>query len=197
MLGVLPNYFSSYNWNAVHLWPRQKFEVAFRSEIDPVTFAIIAGEAGVEQWFNRYPAFGSGPEGYGKRLATAYADDFTGTMIGDALLPSIFHQNPRYFYKGKGSFGSRAFYALSRTFVCRGDNSRSEFNYSRVLGDFVSGALSNLYYPEDERGASLVFTTGLVDLGANATANLVREFILPGLTSHVSNQAKKKSVHLF
>ncbi|MGH9607833.1 MAG: carboxypeptidase-like regulatory domain-containing protein [Terracidiphilus sp.] len=197
VLGVLPNYFTSYNWNAVHLWPKQKFQLAFRAEIDPITFVVIAGEAGVEQWFNRFPEYGSGLDGYGKRYAAAYTDQFVGTMIGDALLPSIFHQDPRYFYKGNGSFGSRALYAVSRTFVCRGDSQRSEFDYSRVLGDFASGGISNLYHPAADRGASLVFINGAIDLGANAATNLIREFILPDLTSHVSNRAKKSALHLF
>jgi hypothetical protein len=193
VLGFLPNYYSSYDWNAVHLWPKQKLKIGYRSELDPVTFVIIAGEAGLDQMSNRYAGYGSGIQGYAKRYGADYTTDFTGTMIGDVVLPSLFHQDPRYFLKGSGSFGSRTGYALSRTFIVRGDNKRPQFAYSRVLGDLAAGAIANTYYPADSRGVRLVFTSAAVDLGANAATNLIREFILPGLTSHVPKGIKAKS----
>ncbi len=193
VLGFLPNYYSSYDWNAEHLWPKQKFELGYRSEIDPVAFVIIGAEAGIEQGYDRFPGFGQGAQGYAKRYAAAYATDFTGTMISDFALPSLFHQDPRYFYKGTGSFGSRALYAVSRALICRGDNKKPEFDYSRILGDFAAGAISNYYYPPEDRGVSLVFTNGAIDIAANASTNLIREFVLPGLTSHMSRKVKIKN----
>ena len=193
VMGFLPNYYSSYDWNAEHLWPRQKFELAYRSEIDPVTLTIIGAEAGIEQGYDRFPGFGQGVKGYAKRYASAYATDFTGTMIADFALPSLLHQDPRYFYKGTGSFSSRALYAMSRTLICRGDNKKPEFDYSRVVGDFAAGAISNFYYPPSDRGVSLIFTNGAIDLAANASTNLIREFILPGLTTHMSSKVKVKN----
>jgi hypothetical protein len=59
-------------------------------------------------------------------------------------------------------------------------------NYSHILGDFTAAAISNLYYPESDRGASLILFNGLADIGADAAANLVREFVLKGITSHVT-----------
>ncbi len=193
VMGFLPNYFSSYDWNAVHLWPKQKFELGYRSEIDPVTVAIIAGEAGVDQYYDRFPGYGGGLQGYGKRFGADYATAFIGTMIGDAALPTLFHQDPRYFYKGTGSFSSRAGYALSRALIVRGDNKHWQFAYSRILGDLAAGAISNIYYPPSDRGTSLVFESAGIDLGANAATNVIREFILPGLTSHVPKGIKEKA----
>lgn len=198
VFGILPDYYSSYNWNAVHLWPKQKFKLAFRSEFDPVTFVIDGAVAGIEQGFDRFPGYGQGAEGYARRFGAAYADDFIGTLIGDAALPSLFHQDPRYFYKGKGGFISRAFYAVTRAVICRGDNGHAEPDYSRTLGDFAAGGISNLYYPADDRGAGLVLSNGLIDIGGNAATNLIREFILPGITAHASGESKEKSgIHLF
>jgi hypothetical protein len=193
VLGFLPNYYSSYDWNAVHLWPKQKLKLGYRSELDPVTFAIIAGEAGLDQMSNRFPGYGGGIQGYGKRYGADYATDFIGTMIGDVALPTLFHQDPRYFLKGSGSFGSRAGYALSRTFIVRGDDKRPQFAYSRILGDLSAGAIANTYYPASDRGTALVFESAGIDLAANASTNLIREFILPGLTSHVPKGIKQKS----
>ncbi len=108
ILGIVPNFYSSYIWNAAPMTPKQKFGLALRSSIDPVTFVVAAGTAGVEQWRNTFPGYGSGADGYFKRFGAAYADYTIYTMIADAALPSLFKQDPRYFYKGSGSTKSRA-----------------------------------------------------------------------------------------
>ncbi|MGA8528886.1 MAG: hypothetical protein WB622_04170 [Acidobacteriaceae bacterium] len=112
-------------------------------------------------------------------------NDFDSRMIGSALLPSLFHQDPRYFYKGTGTIRERVLYAIKSAFICRGDNGKPEFDFSHIGGDFAAGALSNLYYPEANEGASLIFTNGLIEIGGMAGTNLIREFVLRGITSHV------------
>jgi hypothetical protein len=168
---------------------KQKFQLSVRSIIDPVSFLSIAGLAGAEQYKGIFPAYGSGLEGYGKRYGAAFANHTSGTLLSRAVFPSIFHQDPRYFYKGKGSIASRALYAVSAAVMARGDNGRWQPNYSHVLGNFSAAAISNLYYPAADRGASLVLLNGLGDLGANAVSNLIREFVLKGITSHVPEGA--------
>jgi Carboxypeptidase regulatory-like domain len=188
--GVIPNFYSSYDWNAPPMLAKQKFQLSARSLIDPVSFLAVAGVAGAEQNRNVFPAYGSGIEGYGKRYGAALANHVTGNLFAKAIYPSIFHQDPRYFYKGTGSTSSRAYYAVSSAFITRGDSGRRMPNYSHILGGFTAAAISNLYYPESDRGASLVLFNGLADIGTDAVANLVREFVLKGITSHVtrSNQ---------
>jgi hypothetical protein len=183
--GVIPNFYSSYDWNAPPMQAKQKFQLGIRSIIDPVSFLSVAGVAGAEQYQNVFPAYGSGLEGYGKRYGAALANHATGTLLGRAVYPSIFHQDPRYFYKGKGSIGSRALYAISAAVIARGDDGQLKPNYSRVLGNFSAAAISNLYYPSADRGASLVVLNGLAGIGADAVANLIREFVLKRITSHV------------
>jgi hypothetical protein len=139
----------------------------------------------VEQYLNMYPSFGSGIEGYGKRYGAALANHVSATLFCRAVYPSIFHQDPRYFYKGKGSFGSRALYAMSAAVIARGDDGRWRPNYSNVLGNFSAAAISNLYYPSSDQGISLVVFNGLTDTAADAAANLIREFVLKGITTHV------------
>lgn len=138
MLGVLPNFYSAYDWNAPALNARQKFALAFRSEIDPVTFAGAAAVAGAEEYQKIYPAYGTGFSGFGKRFATQYANDFGSRMIGIAVFPSLFHQDPRYFCKGSGGTRSRVLYAIKSALICRGDNGKEEFDYSHILGDFAA-----------------------------------------------------------
>ena len=187
--GVIPNFYSSYDWNAPPMEAKQKFQLSLRSIIDPVSFLSVAGVAGAEQYKGIFPAYGGGIEGYGKRYGAAFANHVSGTLLGRAVFPSIFHQDPRYFYKGKGSIPSRMLYAISAAVVARGDNGRWQPNYSHVLGNFSAAAISNLYYPASDRGASLVVLNGLADIGANAVSNVIREFVLKRITSHVPNGA--------
>jgi len=184
VVGVIPNFYSSYDWNAPPMLAKQKMQLSIRSILDPVSFLSVAGIAGAEQYQNVFPAYGSGIEGYGKRYGAAFANHVSSTLLGRAVYPSIFHQDPRYFYKGKGTIESRALHAISAAVIARGDNGRWEPNYSRVLGDFTAAAISNLYYPASDRGGSLVLLNGLAGVGGDAVSNLIREFVLKRFTSH-------------
>jgi hypothetical protein len=187
--GVIPNFYSTYDWNAPPMEAKQKFQLSLRSIFDPVSFLTVAGLAGAEQYKNVFPAYGSGIEGYGKRYGAAFANHVSSSLLSRAVYPAILHQDPRYFYKGKGSVGSRALYAVSAAVITRGDDGQWKPNYSHVLGSFSAAAISNLYYPRADRGASLVLFNGLASTGADAVANLIREFVLKQITSHVPNAA--------
>jgi hypothetical protein len=192
VLAVFPNFYTSFDWNAPPMMAKQKFHLAMRSLFDPVSFLTVAGVAGAEQYENIFPAYGSGLAGYGKRYAAAFANHASSDFFGRAVYPAIFHEDPRYFYRGTGSISSRGFYAISAAFVARGDNGRWRPNYAGLLGNFTSGAISNLYYPSGDRGASLVLDNGLADTAANVFSNLIREFVLRGITSHVPQGANGK-----
>jgi hypothetical protein len=185
VLGILPNFYSSYIWDAAPLNAKQKFNLALHSITDPMEFVGTGVVAGAEQANNTFSGYGQGAQGYAKRYGAAYADDAIGKTIGSAILPSLFHQDPRYFYKGSGSVRSRMFYAISRAVVTRGDNGRQEPNYSRVLGSFAAGGIANLYYPAGDRGVGLTLGNALVGTAGNAIDNLIREFFLRRLTSKV------------
>jgi hypothetical protein len=187
--GVIPNFYSAYDWNAPPMLAKQKVQLSVRGLIDPVSFLAVAGIAGAEENRGIFPAYGSGIEGYGKRYGAAMANRVSGALLGRAVYPAIFHQDPRYFYKGKGSIKSRTLYAISAAVMTRSDSGRWEPNYSQVLGNFSAAALSNLYYPEADRGGSLVLLNGLSETGGNAVSNLIREFLLKPITSHVAKNA--------
>jgi hypothetical protein len=109
-------------------------------------------------------------------------------MIGGAILPSLLHQDPRYFYQGTGTNKSRALHAITSPFVCRGDNGTPQPNYSTIGGDLASAALSNAYYPASNRGLGLFFGNFLIGTGQRAAANLAQEFILRRLTPKAKHQ---------
>jgi len=192
VMSIFPNFYSSYDWNAPPMGAKQKFQLAFRAVTDPMTFLGAAGVAGAEQFYNVFPAYGGGIQGYSKRYGAAYANDLSGRMFSSAIFPSLFHQDPRYFYRGSGTTRSRALYAISAAVIARGDNGRWQPNYSEILGNFAAGGLSNVYYPSASRGVSLTITNALIETAGKAGTNLVREFLLRGLTSKVPNYANGK-----
>jgi hypothetical protein len=192
VLGILPNFYSSYIWDAAPLSSGQKFQLATRSLVDPLAFVGTGVFAAAEQWQNTFPGYGQGAQGYAKRYGAAYADEALSRMIGSAILPSLLHQDPRYFYRGTGSKKARALYAISQAVVCRGDDGKMQPNYSYVLGSFAAGGISNLYHPAGDRGAGLTIGNGFLNVGAHAIDNLAREFLFRKLTPKVPDYAQGK-----
>jgi hypothetical protein len=185
VLGVFPNFYVTYRHDALPLTPRQKFELAWKSAADPVTFAASGLVAGIEQANDGFSGYGQGAQGYAKRYGASYADGFIGNMIGGFLLPSLFKQDPRYFYKGNGSTRARIFYALANAVVCKGDNGHWQADYSGILGSLAAGGISNLYYPAGSRnGARLTFENTAIGIGGSGVSNLLQEFLIRKLTPH-------------
>lgn len=190
VLGVIPNFYVSYSSNPVPLTSKQKFEIAWKTVVDPVTLVLVGGIAGVEQAQNHFSGYGQGAQGYGKRYGAGYADTVAGTFIGAAILPSLLKQDPRYFYKGSGSKSSRFLYAIANSVICKGDNGHWQANYSNVLGSLAAGGISNLYYPANDRnGAGLTFENGAIGIGATAVANLFQEFVVRKFTPRIPGKA--------
>jgi hypothetical protein len=187
VLGFVPNFYVSYDKNAVPLTAKLKFELAMRVSVDPVTFGGTGFLALMNQAAH-YPNFQEGMKGYGQRFGAIYADGLTDIMVGGALLPSVLHQDPRYFYQGTGTTKSRLLHALSSPLICRGDNGRWQPNYSSLGGYLAAGAMANAYYPNSNRGAGLVFNTFAVDLSANIANGVLQEFVLRKLTPAVKKQ---------
>jgi Carboxypeptidase regulatory-like domain len=183
VLGVVPNFYVTYVPDAAPLAPRQKFQLAWKAMIDPVTVVVVGATAGFEQGTNYYSGYGQGAQGYGKRFGATYANFLTSTFIGDAILPSLLKQDPRYFYRGRGSKRSRLLYALGYTFFCKGDNGRYEPNYSELGGIFISSGIGNAYYPPSDRGAGRTFQGALIGIAGSSAANVLEEFIVSRFTS--------------
>ncbi len=186
VLGVIPNFYVSYAKDAAPLNTKQKYELAWRSTLDPVTFVVAGAIAGTQQATNAFSGYGQGAQGYAKRYGATYADIMIGTFIGGAVLPSVMKQDPRYFYKGTGSVKSRFYYAIANAVICKGDNMHWQLCYSSLLGSLAAGGISNAYYPANDRGAALTFENFGIGIGATAGVNLLQEFVLRKLTSHSS-----------
>jgi hypothetical protein len=190
VLGFIPNFYVSYVPDAAPLAPKQKFELAWKSTIDPFTFVGVASLAGVQQATGAYSGYGPGVQGYAKRFGAAYANVLSGTYIASAILPSLLKQDPRYFYKGTGSTGSRFLYALANGVICKGDDRRWQPNYSGILGNFASGGISYFYRPASDRNATqLVLQNSLIRIGETALARVLQEFVVKKLTPRLQTHS--------
>lgn len=193
IIGAIPNYYVTYIPNAAPLNARQKFQLAWKTVLDPVTFLVTGGLAGVQQAQNHFIGYGQGAQGYAKRFGADYADTVSGTFIGGAIFAVLLKQDPRYFYKGTGSVRARFLYAIANAVICKGDNRRWQTNYSNILGNIASGGISNLYYPsQDRNGAELTFANAAIGLGAGAFTNVLQEFLLKKLTPKTPNSDPAK-----
>lgn len=188
VLGFIPNFYVVYDSkHAVPLTTKLKFQMAYKAASDPVSIVGAAALAGMNQAGDT-PNYRQGAIGYGERFGAVYADGVSDIMFGGAILPTLLHQDPRYFYQGTGSTKSRFMHAISAPFICRGDSGKREINFSSMGGDLISGALSNAYYPESNRGASLVFTGFALSTGERMVSTVVQEFILKKLTPGAKEQ---------
>ncbi len=183
VLGLIPNFYISYDPNAAPLTSRQKFQLAWRSSIDPFTWAVTGAFAGAEQASNTFAGYGQGAQGYAKRFGANYADTFIATMLGGAVLPALLKQDPRYFVKGTGTVRARIWYAVETTVICKGDNGRWQPAYSSILGGIAAAGISNLYYPPSDReGLELTFQNAAIGLAEGGIENLFQEFLVRRLT---------------
>jgi len=183
IVGVFPNFYVNYDGDAAPLNARQKLELSWKSFIDPTVFVTTFVGAGIAQARNTNPGFGRGAQGYVKRYAADYGEFATSQLIAKVVMPTVFKQDPRYFYKGTGTTRSRVVYALSRSVICRGDDRQPQVCYSSLLGRLASGAITNLYLPPSDRNTTrVILDNAVIAIGGNAGGNLLQEFVAKRFT---------------
>jgi hypothetical protein len=144
---ALPNFLTVENaGNVPPLTAGQKFKVVARGSFDPVQIVWYAALSGISQAENSEPGFGQGWAAYGKRYGAYAADGTIENFFVGAILPSVLHQDPRFFPKTEGSFINRAGYAVSRIVVTRGDSGHHQFNFSEIFGSAIASAISTYSY---------------------------------------------------
>jgi hypothetical protein len=176
MAGIVPAFRVVLNGKAAPINTRQKFQLFLKDAFDPFAFAAALADAGWEQYRKDYPSWGTQPDGFGKRYGASFGDELDGNLWAKAILPSLLHQDPRYFRLGQGGFAKRFGYSLATIVRCKGDNGRWQPNYSVVSGDLIAGAISNAYYPASERGVSLTLQRGFTVVGVGAVSSFADEF---------------------
>ena len=176
ILWTLPNYLTVENVSSMPpLSPLQKFNLAAKDTFDPVTFAFIGVVAGLDQASNTNPTFRQGLKGYAKRYGLAFSDNAVGNFMSSAVVPSLLHQDPRFYQMGKGGFLHRAFYAGTRALVTRSDSGKTQFNFSEILGNAMAAGISNAYHPGPRTLGSNLNVWG-TQVGWDAVSYVMKEF---------------------
>jgi hypothetical protein len=168
VMAVMATFNTTANKEAVPLSAGQKYQLFFKSATDPWPFLLAAFLAGTDQADNSFPEYGQGLKGYGKRFGASYGDYFIGNFFGNAVLASAFHEDPRYYQKGTGSYVRRGLWAASGTVWCKRDNGSWGPNYANVMGNMVGAAISNVYYPAPDRTVG-----GTLERGVSVTAQAI------------------------
>jgi hypothetical protein len=177
LMGFIPYFNTVFGDTAPPLTPSQKFELAFKRSITPLTFIGAGLIAGIGQANNSFPKYGQGAQGYGKRFGAQYVDTFDSNMIGSAIFPVILHQDPRYYRMGTGGFRKRFWYSLSTAVRTKGDDGKWQPGFSTILGSFAAGGISNLYFPPPNRGAGLTLERGSLQIAERALSLMFDEFL--------------------
>jgi len=189
VLGFIPNYLVTYYPHTAPLTARQKFQLTYKAVFNPFTLGLTTAFVGGEQAAGMYGGYGTEEKSLAKRFGAAYATLGVGAFMSDALLPSILHQDPRFYYKADGSVGSRLLYAITRSFICKGDNGHWQPDYSSILGHLAAGGVANLYLPQQNRnGWGPTLENGMVGIGFDVVANILQEFVIPKLTPALSHR---------
>jgi len=191
VLGVMATFNTTSNRDAAPLSSGQKFKLFFKSSTDPWPFMLAGVVSGIGQADDSYAEWGQGAQGYAKRYGAAYSDAFIGNFFGNAVLPSILHEDPRYFQKGTGSATSRFLWAAASTVWCRRDNGKWGPNYANVVGNLMGAAVARAYYPASERTVSDTINDGLTVSVEGIVGAEVIEFWPDLVRHHKKKQAEK------
>jgi hypothetical protein len=175
---ALPNFLSVENAGKIPpLTTKQKFAVVTRSSFDYIQVPWYAFLAGVSQAENSEPGYGQGAAGYGKRFGSAAADGTIENYWTSAILPSVFHQDPRFYQLGKGGFWHRTFYAMSRIVVTRSDSGSSQFNVSEVFGSAIAASISTYsYHPHADKTLSNTASVWGSQIAYDTATIVLKEF---------------------
>lgn len=191
VMGVMATFNTTSNKDALPLSSGQKFKLFFKSETDPWPFLLAGAVAGVGMAEDSYPAWGQGAQGYAKHYGAAYSDAFIGNFFGNAVLTSLFHEDPRYFQKGSGPVIKRALWAAASSVWCRRDNGKFGPNYANVVGNLIGAAISDTYYPASQRTVGSTITNGFTVTAQGVIGAEIIEFWPDLVRHHKQKQAEK------
>ena len=166
---------------------KDKFVTGTLDSLDYSAFIFVAIQAGVAEARNATPEFHHGAAGYGRYYWHTYADYVDENLWVEFLLPTVLHQDSRYYTLGRGGFAKRLGYSLSRAAITRKDNGHETFNASEIFGAGAAAGISSLYYPSQERTFTKTYQLWLTNIAIDAGSNLFKEF-WPDINNRIFHQ---------
>jgi hypothetical protein len=169
----------------IPLTSKQKGYLAIHNLTDPANLLTIVALSGFTIAVDSDTAYGPGLKGFAKNTGVSLLQDATGEFFGAFLIPSIAHQDPRYFRLPKASIPRRIGHAVGHTFVANHDDGSPMPNYANLFGYPISAELSNLYVPGIHADPASTVERIATGLATDPINNLITEF-LPDVARHIS-----------
>lgn len=185
ILGIMPNYRAvSAGVKPPPPTPRQAFKIATQNSFDYSSFIFVGVTSLMAEGTDAHTQLGKGVSGFGRYYWRGYADKTDGNYWVIFALPTVFHQDERFYAKGEGSILGRGIYAASRVLITPDYHGSNGFNSSEILGRGISQGISLSYYPSSDRTAGALASKYAYALGRDAFTNVFREF-WPDIAVHV------------
>ena len=185
ILGVMPNYraVSAGQIPPPPTW-RQAFKIASQNSFDYSSFVFVGFTSGIADLEGAHKQLGHGLPGYWGYYWRGFVDKTDGNYLVIFAMPTIFHQDERYYALGEGGILKRAVYAASRVLITPNYHGHNSFNASELLGRAAAQGISATYYPSADRTAGELATKLGYAIMRDALTNVFREF-WPDIATHV------------
>jgi hypothetical protein len=185
ILGVMPNFRAvSAGTHPPPPTPKQAFVIATQNTFDYSSFIFVGITSAFAEWTNAHPQLGEGMAGYGRYSWRGFVDKADGNYWVIFALPTIFHQDERYYALGKGGIWKRGIYAASRILITPDYHGHNSFNTSEILGRGIAQGISLAYYPSGSRTPGALASKYGWAIGRDVLTNVFREF-WPDIAVHV------------
>lgn len=185
ILGIMPNYRAvSAGTIPPPPTPKQAFMIATRNSFDYSSFIFVGVTSLLAEGTDAHPQLGKGVEGFGNYYWRGFVDKTDGNYLVIFALPSVLHEDERYFAKGEGGFFKRGIYAASRILITPDYHGHDTFNASEVFGRAIAQGISSAYYPKSDRTIGALAVKYGWAMGRDALTNTFREF-WPDIATHV------------
>jgi hypothetical protein len=185
ILGIMPN-FRAVSAGAIPPPPtvKQSFILATRNSFDYSSFIFVGITSLMAEASDNHPQLGKGIGGYGQYYWRGLADKTDGNYLVLFALPSVFHQDERYYTMGEGPVWKRGVYAASRVLITPNYHGHNTFNISELLGRGIAQGISLAYYPSQDRTGEKLAEKYAYAIGRDALTSVFREF-WPDIATHV------------
>jgi hypothetical protein len=176
LFGIIPNYRADQAHDTYKpLTTAEKYRIARSDSFDWPNYFLLAGFALQSQVAAGGFSHNGGFTGFTQYYARAFGDQIIGSYVTEAILPSLLHEDPRFFRLGSGTLWHRTTYAASRILVTRADSGKTRLYVSELAGNAAVVAITSSYYPDSRSPAASAERFGMA-LGNDAISNLMTEF---------------------
>jgi subtilisin family serine protease len=185
ILGLMPN-FRAVSAGTVPPPPslKESFLIATRNSFDYSAFVFVGITSLLAEADNTHPQLGGGVDGFAKYYWRGWVDKTDGNYWFTFILPTLLHEDERYYAMGEGGPWKRLTYSASRILITPNYHGHNTFNASEIFGRAISQAISLSYYPSQTRTPGGIAQKYGYAVGRDALTNVFREF-WPDIAVHV------------